>query len=160
MVWHVLFLAGLVWGDSCWYSICNVLPEQIKAEVSTLYFTAILWYLMKLSRLSLTAIVILEFVDRYNYLNDLPSLDPELYRHLIFLKVIFLFRLLPPEINCTGCLCFYWLHARRSLHYLQYFYLRLLSRGGCWAWVLNGIHSNFILKVFLMILNLYFHNWI
>lgn len=25
---------------------------------------------------------------RYNYLNDLPSLDPELYRHLIFLKVI------------------------------------------------------------------------
>ena len=27
---------------------------------------------------------------RYNYLNDLPSLDPELYRHLIFLKVTFL----------------------------------------------------------------------
>ncbi|KAK9169712.1 hypothetical protein Syun_001852 [Stephania yunnanensis] len=26
------------------------------------------------------------FVSRYNYLNDLPSLDPELYRHLIFLK--------------------------------------------------------------------------
>jgi len=25
---------------------------------------------------------------RHNYLNDLPSLDPELYRHLIFLKVI------------------------------------------------------------------------
>lgn len=25
---------------------------------------------------------------RYNYFNDLPSLDPELYRHLIFLKVI------------------------------------------------------------------------
>ena len=25
---------------------------------------------------------------RYNYLNDLPSLDPELYRHLIFLKVM------------------------------------------------------------------------
>ncbi|KAK9093550.1 hypothetical protein Syun_028461 [Stephania yunnanensis] len=24
----------------------------------------------------------------YNYLNDLPSLDPELYRHLIFLKVV------------------------------------------------------------------------
>lgn len=28
------------------------------------------------------------FLNRYNYLNDLPSLDPELYRHLIFLKVI------------------------------------------------------------------------
>lgn len=27
---------------------------------------------------------------RHNYLNDLPSLDPELYRHLIFLKVMFL----------------------------------------------------------------------
>ncbi|XP_042488604.1 E3 ubiquitin-protein ligase UPL6-like isoform X3 [Macadamia integrifolia] len=27
--------------------------------------------------------------QKYNYLNDLPSLDPELYRHLIFLKVIF-----------------------------------------------------------------------
>ncbi|CAL5443392.1 unnamed protein product [Camellia sinensis] len=25
-------------------------------------------------------------IIRYNYLNDLPSLDPELYRHLIFLK--------------------------------------------------------------------------
>ncbi|KAF6175465.1 hypothetical protein GIB67_021955 [Kingdonia uniflora] len=25
--------------------------------------------------------------QKYNYLNDLPSLDPELYRHLIFLKV-------------------------------------------------------------------------
>jgi ubiquitin-protein ligase E3 C len=24
--------------------------------------------------------------QKYNYLNDLPSLDPELYRHLIFLK--------------------------------------------------------------------------
>jgi hypothetical protein len=24
---------------------------------------------------------------RYNFLNDLPSLDPELYRHLLFLKV-------------------------------------------------------------------------
>lgn len=30
------------------------------------------------------------FFLRHNYLNDLPSLDPELYRHLIFLKVIFL----------------------------------------------------------------------
>ncbi|XP_023910665.2 E3 ubiquitin-protein ligase UPL6 [Quercus suber] len=27
--------------------------------------------------------------QKYNYLNDLPSLDPELYRHLIFLKVMF-----------------------------------------------------------------------
>ncbi|VVB00353.1 unnamed protein product [Arabis nemorensis] len=26
--------------------------------------------------------------QKYNYLNDLPSLDPELYRHLIFLKVL------------------------------------------------------------------------
>ncbi|KAL9325697.1 hypothetical protein ACSQ67_006342 [Phaseolus vulgaris] len=26
--------------------------------------------------------------QKYNYLNDLPSLDPELYRHLIFLKYI------------------------------------------------------------------------
>lgn len=26
-------------------------------------------------------------VIRYNYLNDLPSLDPELYRQLLFLKV-------------------------------------------------------------------------
>ncbi|KAL0305261.1 UNVERIFIED_CONTAM: E3 ubiquitin-protein ligase UPL6 [Sesamum angustifolium] len=25
--------------------------------------------------------------QKYNYLNDLPSLDPELYRHLIFLKI-------------------------------------------------------------------------
>jgi hypothetical protein len=27
------------------------------------------------------------FIIRYNFLNDLPSLDPELYRHLRFLKV-------------------------------------------------------------------------
>ncbi|XP_050130421.1 E3 ubiquitin-protein ligase UPL6-like isoform X9 [Malus sylvestris] len=26
--------------------------------------------------------------QKYNYLNDLPSLDPELYRHLIFLKLL------------------------------------------------------------------------
>ncbi|RVW71611.1 E3 ubiquitin-protein ligase UPL6 [Vitis vinifera] len=39
------------------------------------------------------------FVVRHNYLNDLPSLDPELYRHLIFLKVMSL-HLSPTHFLC------------------------------------------------------------
>lgn len=32
--WYLFVIAaGDVWRDSCWYTICNILPEQIKAKV-------------------------------------------------------------------------------------------------------------------------------
>ncbi|XP_057471307.1 E3 ubiquitin-protein ligase UPL6-like [Actinidia eriantha] len=41
------------------------------------------WYMNNISCILISSEL---FLLRYNYLNDLPSLDPELYHHLIFLK--------------------------------------------------------------------------
>lgn len=68
----------------------TVIPSSLIGQnVSDLVFLRghnSLWCFMKSFNSELPS----HFLSRHNYLNDLPSLDPELYRHLIFLKVCIL----------------------------------------------------------------------